>query len=596
MTGCGDLQRPKIEPFIAQTLPPAKQELRWSNGKMAKSLDPARAAAAPETDLIRAVYEGLTDLDSKSLNEIPGVAERWESSADQRVWTFYLRRDSRWSNDELVTAPDFVRTFKRLRSLGDKAANSFLFHNIVGMRMANSKVASDDRKDFLDESIAEPRPEAEPRPSAGDLPKESIPAIEPTPAEQPKAQKSETTPGAPLRGAEPAFGVQAVNDLTLRISLELPDKDLPKLVANPIFRPIYGDASGLENIASGNTAITNGAFRVKHVSGGEIVLERSENYWNNKAVRLDVVRFISAGSAEAALQAYKRGDVDVVSNAAFEPLALKLLTPFEDFRRTPHNALNFYAVNTQRPPFNDRRVREALAVSIDRTKLTDADLEGTTQAASTFSPLSEKKIERLTFDIEKARKLLEYAGFPDGRDFPAIRLVINRNNTQQRVARSVAKMWKQNLNIDCTIEIKEASEMDEVWRSGEFDLIRRGMVLPVNDELVSLISIFGSPTGTGSQSETDLHKAAAPSKELPSGDRSPGYTSDPDAGTDVQTTETAAQVLTETQALFELKALPLYFPMSYSLVKPYVQGFEVNGLDAPSLREVSIDSAWQPRP
>jgi hypothetical protein len=48
------------------------------------------------------------------------------------------------------------------------------------------------------------------------------------------------------------------------------------------------------------------------------------------------------------------------------------------------------------------------------------------------------------------------------------------------------------------------------------------------------------------------------------------------------------------QALFEMTAIPLYFPISYSLIKPYVRGFEVNGLDAPSLKEVSVDNDWQP--
>jgi len=52
--------------------------------------------------------------------------------------------------------------------------------------------------------------------------------------------------------------------------------------------------------------------------------------------------------------------------------------------------------------------------------------------------------------------------------------------------------------------------------------------------------------------------------------------------------------LTEEQALEELPAIPLYFPTSYSLVKPYVQGFETNVLDAPSLKSVKIDNNWQP--
>jgi hypothetical protein len=52
--------------------------------------------------------------------------------------------------------------------------------------------------------------------------------------------------------------------------------------------------------------------------------------------------------------------------------------------------------------------------------------------------------------------------------------------------------------------------------------------------------------------------------------------------------------MAEEDAMYEMNAIPLYFPMSYSLVKPYVKGFEMNALDAPSLREMSIDASWQP--
>lgn len=54
-------------------------------------------------------------------------------------------------------------------------------------------------------------------------------------------------------------------------------------------------------------------------------------------------------------------------------------------------------------------------------------------------------------------------------------------------------------------------------------------------------------------------------------------------------------ILTEVDAINQLRAIPLYFPTSYSLVKPYIQGFEINTLDAPSLKDVSIDNFWQPK-
>lgn len=599
LASCSEFQRPKVEPFYAETVPPPKQELRWANGKMPKNLDPARAAAAPETDIIRATYEGLTDLDSKSLKEIAGVAERWESSPDLRTWTFFLRKDARWSTGERVTAKDFVRSWKRLADLGPKAANSFLFQNIIGMTGDKSvELAPAGTSDFPGSSSSEAAPPAENPQTENNAPQETQPVAPPEFA--PVKQDEDTAAKTETKRKDVAarkFGAEAINDFTLKISLDLPDKDFPKLISNPVFRPVYGDGKNFERDRLDAAVVTNGAFRITKVGENEITLERSDSYWNRKTVALEQVRFVASINAEAALQAYKRGDVDVVTNAAFEPLALKLLTPYEDFRRTTHNALNFYEFNTAKPPFSDRRVREALAIAIDRSKLTDGDLEGTTQPANRFLPLSEQKSETLSFDAEKAKQLLEKAGFPNGGGFAPIQLVINRNDAQQRIARSVARMWKHNLNLDTVVVVKETSEIDAVKRSGEFDVLRRGVVLPTNDEMVNLSSILGSAKKIIEKPSVETMTIDDTEK-----DRSFPVAEDVTGGplvlSEVETLKedtTAILMLTEADVIFELRAIPLYFPVSYSLVKPYIRGFEMNGLDAPSLKEISIDNNWQPK-
>ena len=81
-----------------------------------------------------------------------------------------------------------------------------------------------------------------------------------------------------------------------------------------------------------------------------VVLERAESYWNAKIVSLERVRFVAAPDSEAALSAYRAGEVDAVTNANIEPLAMKLLAPYQDFRRATFGALTFYDVNiTPRP-------------------------------------------------------------------------------------------------------------------------------------------------------------------------------------------------------------------------------------------------------
>lgn len=586
ISGCTELQQPKVEPFIAVTGPPPKQELRWSNGKMPKSLDPARAAAAPETDIVRAVYDGLTELDGKAMKATPAVAEKWEASENDRVWTFTLRKDARWSNGEHVTANDFVRSWKRLASLGDKAANRFLFQNVVGMNDRRSEDLEPPGDFLLPQQENGPSPVGSP-----DMldPRGQLTA--PTPNLAPSPIVGSSPAASPKPVAIKKFGVEAIDDSTLKVTLALPDKDFPKLVANPIFRPIYGEGTTFEKDRLDAVTVTNGAFRIAKIVNDGITLEPSETHWDRKSVTLESVRFVAAASPESALNAYKRGEIDIVTNAAFEPLALKLLTPYDDFRRTTHSALNFYEVNTAKAPFSDRRVREALAISIDRTKLTEGDLEGIMQPATTFFPLSSKKDNALSLDVAKAKDLLDKAGYPRGENFPAIRLVVNRNDMQQRVARSVARMWKQNLGIETQLIVKESTEIEAAKLAGEYDLIRRGVVLPSADELVGLESVFGS----AEKIEVPLVRPAESEIPTTSEENRRGPSDIDEAADDANIkTPKGPTILSEADVIFELNAIPLYFPTSYSLVKPYVRGFDSNALDAPLLQNVSIDTGWQP--
>jgi ABC-type transport system substrate-binding protein len=385
--------------------------------------------------------------------------------------------------------------------------------------------------------------------------------------------------------------------------LESPDEDLPKLVANPVFRPIYGDGVEFDEPGLDADIVTNGAFRVAAIADNGITLERSDYYWNRKAVVLERVRFVPMPSAEKALEAYRLGNIDAVSNAEFEPLALKLLTPYEDFRRTTHSALNFYEINPKNVPFSDRRVREALAISIDRERLTEGELDGSTQPAYSFLPLGEPNVTALSLDVARAKDLLAKAGYANGANFPQIRLVINRNDTQQRVAKTVARMWRQNLNLDTLVIVKESADMEKTREAGEFDLIRRGAVMPTPDDLVSLTSVFGPLRKLQAPAVIDPKRGESPS-ELRVEKKEPIETPKAVAGTNTHETAventpakpepTPEPTLSEEDSIFNIYAIPLYFPVSYSLIKPYVRGFDMNALDAPSLRNVSIDSNWQP--
>lgn len=632
LTACSELEKPKTETFYADSEPPVRQEFRWSNGKMPKSFDPAKASAPPETDVVRAIYDGLTETEPKTLKAIPAISYKWSSSNDYKKWTFKLRQDAKWSNGEKVTAKDFVRSWKRLSEMGEDVSHNELLKNIVGLRV-EEKVAKTQKKE---ETKKESKSDIfSAQGTAKELEKRKQEVVENVTKKKDEESSDKKVSGedkvlvakdekkTPVKTVKkknisPEIGVKAIGKHKLEVSLIKPDKDFPNLVAHPIFRPIYGDGKEFEDEKLNSGIVTNGAFRISSVGKDGVTLDKAEYYYDKENIKLERVRFVPSKDAESALQAYKAGEVDVVTNAEFEPLALKILTPFVDFRRTTHSALNFYEFNRKKEPFNDRRVRQALSLSIDRNRVTEDELKGATKPAFNYLPYKEE--EQTEIDIKdnfaKAKKLLKTAGFENGEGFPKITLVINRNNIQKRVAKSVAKMWKQNLNIETNIIEKEFDELKTAREEGDFDVIRRGVVLPTSDETANMLAIF-SPKKTPKEDEKKDKKEQSEPKEKAkektqntgtkptlqenSNTNSPKESDVNNANSSendellIDTGEEEKIILTEEEAFMEVPAIPLYFPTSYSLIKPYVEGFDMNTLDAPLLKDVEINNNWQPK-
>jgi oligopeptide transport system substrate-binding protein len=590
-SGC--FENEEGEQFYGKAVAPREQEFRWSNGGLPRIFDPARAAAPPDTDAVRAMFEGLTDYDPQTLKPLPAVAQKWEASEDGRQWTFHLRQDATWSNGDHVTADDFVRSWQRTLRLGERAPHSTLMANIRGARDIAGEVKT--ASPTVDDSAI----------------KTEIPA-EASVAEPPPRHKE-------------TFGAEALDARTLRVTLTRPDKNFPALVAHPVFRPMHelspsAELPALKDEAEGGavdanlSVITNGAFRLSGFNAASVVLERASNYWAASSVKLNRVRFVETVNAEGALAAYKAGAVDAVTNAAFEPLAVKILTPYKDFRRGTFGALLYYQFNTERPPFNDRRVREAFAAALDVESLSADTLGGATEPASKFLPETQapdsagasagpgmsaadvakvgegsesERAAPVELDVERARRLLADAGFPGGVNFPRVRLLVNRNEQQRIVAQAAARMWRSALGVETDVIVREWEEYEALLKTGEYEIARRSMVLQTTDEETNILAMFDDNTA---RVESDASgESLAPTPESAA---APEQAATAPSPTGTATPETP--ILTEAQALRELPAVPVYFASSYSLVKPYVSGFHANLLDAPSLKTVQIETGWKP--
>lgn len=567
LAACSELGPGNASSYFADTPPPPAGYLRWSNGRSPKTIDPARAAAAPEADIARAIFEGLTDIDPETLEAVPAAAESWEASGDSTVWTFRLREGLKWSNGTEVTADDFVRSWKRAADLVPRAPHRGLLETIAGVERTSGVAAAPSQTNGNAGSLSKLGFQPGVQSSITAVAFRAEPVAEPLPTE------TETAP---------AFGAVARDTRTLVITLKRPDPEFPKLVAHTIFRPIPPVAAGLGEGPLTPTTVTNGPFVISEASPKMIRLTRSETYWGRESVRLERVDMIAAETIESALDAYRAGQIDVITNAEFSPVLLKLLLPYDDFRRTQFAALNFYEVNATRRPFNDRRVREALAIAIERERLAEGELEGSTTPAFSIFPFGSAVASNLLQDKMRARELMRNAGFENGQGFPAVRLVVNRNDTQQRIARSIGAMWKESLNIETEIIVLEAAEVERARASGEFDLIRRGMVLQTPDSHYNLGAIFG----TKFRSPLVPEPSPSPTPNVANGGSN--------TATQATPTPAPAVISTEEDALYELTAIPLYFPTSYSLVRPYVGGFAPNSFDIQLLQRVSIEQSYSP--
>jgi oligopeptide transport system substrate-binding protein len=633
----GCLRQQEGEQFYGKVSVPSAQEFRWSDGGLPKVFDPARAAAPPDTDVVRALFDGLTDYEPGTLRPVAAVASRWEESEGGRVWTFHLRPDAQWSNGDPVTAQDFVRSWARTLRLGERAPHSKLLSNIEGAQAVAQA--------FSPQAQNGAKPPTTQTSSTTQTPPPLSSTQTQTPAQQSQPTQSQLTQSAqtqsstppstsPSPTSSPTLGAVALDSRTLRVTLLRPDMNFPSLVAHPVFRPVHelSPGAGLSELrdeqaqgdggdAAGLGIVTNGAFSLSRLAGDRVELERARGYWDAASVRLERVLFVNKSDPEDALAAYRAGELDAVTNAPVEPLAVKLLTPYGDFRRETFAALNYYHFNTSRAPFGDPRVREALARAIDTERLSADTLGGATEAARGFLPTTgeQKQLassdgqgqheasaaqpnpsatlvvdnavrknagggEPLRYDAQRARALMADAGFAGGAGFPRVRLLVNRNEQQRLVAQAVAHMWRETLGVETEILVRPWEEYEALFRSGDYDIARRSLVMQTTDEETNMIELFGEDP----PADTAAHAAAASPQPSTLAAESNGAVSPPPPA------RRDPPILTEAQALRDVPAIPLHFASSYALVKPYVSGFESNLLDAPSLKSVQIDMQWRP--
>ncbi|CAM3903974.1 ABC transporter substrate-binding protein [Xenorhabdus thuongxuanensis] len=402
-----------------------KQEITINNGVEVTSLDPHKVEGAPETAIIRNLLEGLVTTGPNG-EIVSGVAERWENEG-YKVWTFYLRHDAKWSDGKPVIAQDFVYSWRRLAdpSTGSPYTSYLQYAYIQNV-------------DDILKGIKSPE----------------------------------------------QLGVKALDDHRFQVTLNQPVPYLVDMLSHTAMKPVRQDV--IEKWGNKWTLpenyIGNGAYTLKDwVVNERIVLMRNPQYWNDKETIIEKGIFLPIVSGVSDVNRYRSGEVDITDNAIPPDLYQKMKQDMpEQLHVSPYLCTFYYEINNQNPLFRDKRVREAIKLSLDRDIITERIMAQGQIPAYGFTPTyiggglsinpawaSWTQEQR----NQRARELLKEAGF-DASNPLKFTLLYNTSEQNKQQAIAAASMWQKNIGAKVTLQNQEWKTSLQNRHQGNYDVAR----------------------------------------------------------------------------------------------------------------------------
>jgi oligopeptide transport system substrate-binding protein len=492
-------------------------------------LDPQIINVQQDFNIVQALFEGLAQFDPQSCKPVPGVAERWEVSADNLTWTFHLRGNAIWSDGDPVTARDFIYSYQRILSPKLASPQAYLLFGIRGAEQFNAGKLTDFAQ----------------------------------------------------------VGVSAPDDRTLVLSLNHPVPYLPTMVCNQAWYPVHRQTiEKFGKMDDRGTAWTrpenlvgNGYFLLSEWRPHQFIrLTKSPTYWDRDQVKLKEAFFYPIESEDAEERTFRAGQLHVTSTLPISKISVYEKEHSASYH--PHVFLGtfFLRFNVAKGPLGDARVRRALSLAIDRERFVRDVLHGHQQPAGTLTPPDTAGFTAQgnpPYDLTTAKKLLAEAGFPDGKDFPHLEFLFNTTEANRAIGEALQQMWRTGLGVDITLQNQEAKVQTESMRTGNYEIGRYAWIGDYLDPSTFLeMMITGGGNNQTGWSNAEYDRLIADANQT--ADNAKRY---------------AAYQRCEQILATECPIAPIYFYVRNNLVRPEVKGWYGNLLDAHALKGVYLDPA-----
>jgi oligopeptide transport system substrate-binding protein len=495
------------------------------------------------------VFESLVKFDAKTLAIQPGIAESWEISADGLIYTFNLKKGIKFHDDEVfgddgreLIAKDVLFSFQLACTQHEQ---NIMFTSTLKDRLLGAN-------EYYEAS-------------------------------------GEGEPNIQLEG------VKVIDDYTVQLTLIKPFSPFISILTSPALSIVPEEAYEKYGV---NMTIGSGPFLLpegqKINDDSKIVLVRNPNYHKsdslgNQLPFLDTLQILIIDSKKAELEEFERGSLDIVDGLPAESIRQIVEQQIANFQNNPPKFLldrgptmgtEYYEFNTQNEALSDKRVRQALNYAIDRNKIIDKVLKGEAYGPGengicppTFSDYDISNIVGYNYDLEKAKQLMSDAGYPNGINFPTIKLELNSGGYKNTsVAFEIQKQLMDNLNININLEVVPFAQKIKDAQYGRADIFRSAWIADYPNPQNFLFLFYGKYV------PEDLSEPSYPNVTRY---KNPTYDKLYEEALSAQSLEESYALLAKAESIMmeDAPVMVLWYNEKYKLIQSNVRNFYTNPMN-----------------
>ncbi|MBL4594530.1 MAG: ABC transporter substrate-binding protein [Flavobacteriales bacterium] len=512
------------------------------------TLDPIKVTNVVSFHIVSQIYEPLLRFDEKDLSLQPLLAESWFVSEDNLVVTFQLKKGVHFQDNDCfeggkgreLKASDVIYSFNRIYSESERNYAYSLYKGKV-------------------------KGSEEYRNSGGEI-----------------------------------SGLKALDDYTVEFTLNKPSSNFHNLLAT------VSSAIVPKEAIEKNAVAGSGPFTYSKVNDTEsaITLLKNQNYHisdkkGNKLPYLESVAFNYVKSGQDQLKMFMNNKLDIITGIPPESVKDIVESQIADFQdkpvkyvlgRYPQVTTTFLNLNTSIAPFNKLKVRQALGMAVNKTKIVDDVLKGEAYGAGNHGivPSAIKNYDFSSvvgheYNVSKAKDLLANAGFPDGKGFPTLKFAVGKGNTSLRVALEIQKELLTNLNINVEISSLSLKEIMELNGTSKINLSLSGWLAEIPDPVTFLSLFYGEDVPASNEESSYPNESRYKNDQFDKLYEEALVTIDTKKRYELCLT--ADQIIAE-----EVPVIPLWYHENYQLIQSVVKDYQPNSMNIHYLTYVKIES------